>query len=56
MKAPYDFLIVGSGLYGAVFAREMTNIGRKFLVIDKRAYVGVPLPKHRTVQVTKILI
>ncbi|MFB3387047.1 UDP-galactopyranose mutase [Flavobacterium sp. LAR06] len=36
----YDFLIVGSGLYGAVFAREMTNAGKKCLVIDKRAHTG----------------
>lgn len=36
----YDFLIVGSGLYGAVFAREMTDIGKKCLVIDKRSHVG----------------
>lgn len=36
----YDFLIVGSGLYGAVFAREMTNSGKKCLVIDKRNHTG----------------
>ncbi|OOV17348.1 UDP-galactopyranose mutase [Flavobacterium sp. LM4] len=36
----YDFLIVGSGLYGAVFAREMTNLGKKCLVIDKRLHAG----------------
>lgn len=36
----YDFLIVGSGLYGAVFAREMTAIGKKCLVIDKRNHTG----------------
>ncbi|WP_026712567.1 UDP-galactopyranose mutase [Flavobacterium daejeonense] len=36
----YDFLIVGSGLYGAVFAREMTNVGKKCLVIDKRNHTG----------------
>ena len=36
----YDFLIVGSGLYGAVFAREMTHIGKKCLVIDKRSHTG----------------
>ena len=32
----YDYLIVGSGLYGAIFARE----GKKVLVIDKRPKVG----------------
>lgn len=36
----YDFLIVGSGLFGAVLAREMTNLGKKCLVIDKRLHVG----------------
>lgn len=40
MTTPYDFLIVGAGLYGAVFAREMTNIGKKCLVIDKRPHTG----------------
>lgn len=36
----YDYLIVGSGLFGAVFAREMTNKGYSCLVIDKRNHVG----------------
>ena len=36
----YNYLIVGSGLYGAVFAHEMTKIGRKCLVIDKRPHIG----------------
>ena len=36
----YDFLIVGSGLYGSIFAREATNKGYKCLVIDKRDNVG----------------
>ncbi len=36
----YNYLIVGSGLYGAVFAHEMTKIGRKCLVIDKRTHIG----------------
>lgn len=36
----YDFLIVGSGLFGSVFAREMTNIGKRCLVIDKRSHIG----------------
>lgn len=38
--AQYDYLIVGSGLYGAVFAREMTDAGKKCLVIDKRNHSG----------------
>jgi UDP-galactopyranose mutase len=36
----YDYLIVGSGLYGSIFAREATNKGCKVLVIDKRNNVG----------------
>ena len=36
----YDYLIVGSGLYGSIFAREMANKGYKVLVLDKRNNVG----------------
>ena len=36
----YNYLIVGSGLYGSIFAREATNKGYKCLVIDKRDNVG----------------
>jgi len=36
----YDFLIVGSGLFGSVFARQMTDKGKKCLVIDKRSHIG----------------
>lgn len=36
----YDYLIVGSGLYGAVFAREATDAGKRVLVIDKRPNIG----------------
>ncbi len=36
----YDYLIVGAGLYGAVFAREMTDAGKKVLVIDKRPHIA----------------
>lgn len=36
----YDYLIVGSGLFGAVFAREMNKTGKKCLVIDKRDHSG----------------
>ena len=36
----YDYLIVGAGLYGAVFAREAADAGKKVLVIDKRPDVG----------------
>ena len=36
----YDFLVVGAGLFGAVFACEMTKKGKKCLVIDKRKHLG----------------
>ena len=36
----YDYLIVGSGLYGSIFAREATNRGYKVLVIEKRDHIG----------------
>lgn len=38
--AEYDFLIVGAGLYGCVFAHELKKLGKKCLVIDKRAHLG----------------
>jgi UDP-galactopyranose mutase len=36
----YDYLIVGSGLFGAVFAHQATSRGKKCLVIDKRSHCG----------------
>ena len=36
----YDYLIVGSGLFGSVFAYEMTKKGKKCLVIEKREHIG----------------
>lgn len=36
----YDYLIVGAGLFGAVFAREATDAGKKCLVIDKRNHIA----------------
>lgn len=36
----YDYLIVGAGLFGAVFAHEMTKRGKKCLVIDKRDHIA----------------
>lgn len=40
MKKTYDFLIVGAGLFGAVFAREATDAGHRCLVVDKRPHTG----------------
>ena len=36
----YDYLIVGAGLYGSVFARQAADAGKKLLVIDKRNHIG----------------
>ena len=36
----YDVLIVGSGLYGAVFARECLDKGLKVLILEKRPHLG----------------
>lgn len=36
----YDYLIVGSGLYGAVFAQEAKKKGKTCLVIEKRSHIG----------------
>ena len=36
----YDYLVVGSGLFGAIFANEANKKGKKCLVIDKRPNVG----------------
>ncbi len=41
MKNPkYDYLVVGAGFSGTVFAREMTNRGKRVLVIDKQSHVA----------------
>lgn len=36
----YDYLIVGAGLFGSIFAYEAGRAGRRCLVIDKRSHVG----------------
>ena len=36
----YDYLIVGAGLFGAVFVREAVKAGKKVLVIDKRPNIA----------------
>ena len=36
----YDYLVVGSGLYGAIFAHEAKKVGRSVLVIDKRSNIA----------------
>ena len=36
----YDYLIIGSGLFGSIFAYEANKRGKKCLVIDKRNHIG----------------
>ncbi|MBQ4037591.1 MAG: UDP-galactopyranose mutase [Clostridia bacterium] len=36
----YDYLVVGAGLYGAVFAQRAKEIGKRVLVIDKRDHIA----------------
>ena len=36
----YDYLIVGTGLFGSIFAYEANKKGKKCLVIDKRSHVA----------------
>src|SRR5574344_857319 len=40
MNKPYDYLIVGAGLFGSVFAHEARKAGKRCLVIDKRNHTG----------------
>ncbi len=39
-KKIYDYLIVGAGLYGSVFANQATQNGKSCLVIDRRSHLG----------------
>ena len=36
----YDYLIVGAGLYGSVFAQQAKQAGKKVLVVDKRSHIA----------------
>ena len=36
----YDYLVVGSGLFGATFAYKATELGKNCLVIEKRSHLG----------------
>ena len=40
MIMKYDFLLVGSGLFGAVVANELKKRGKKIAVIEKRNHIG----------------
>ena len=40
MNRKYDYLVVGAGLFGAVFAHEAAALGKRVLVIDKRQNIA----------------
>ena len=40
MSSLYDFLIVGSGLFGSVFAHQANAAGKKCLILEKRSHLG----------------
>ena len=46
MEKQYDYLIVGAGLYGAVFAHEAKKAGKTCLVIDKRDHIAGNIYTH----------
>lgn len=39
-RPDFDYLVVGAGLYGSVFAHEMRKRGKSVLVVDRRSHVG----------------
>ncbi len=47
----YDYLIVGAGLFGAVFAREAAQKGKKCLVLDRRSHIGGNIYTERTEEI-----
>ncbi len=40
MMKQYDYLIVGAGLFGAVFAHQMTTLGKRCCVVDRRPHIA----------------
>ena len=47
IKMHYDYLVVGAGLYGAVFAHEAKKKGKTCLVIEKRLQNSIIILIHR---------
>ena len=43
----YDYLIVGAGPYGSVFAYEAAKRGKKSLIIERRAHIGGNMYTHK---------
>jgi UDP-galactopyranose mutase len=39
-RSKYDYLVVGAGFFGAVFARAMAEKGKKVLIVEKSRYIG----------------
>ncbi|GHU37235.1 UDP-galactopyranose mutase [Bacilli bacterium] len=46
-KKNYDYLIVGAGPYGSVFAYEAAKRGKKSLIIERRAHIGGNMYTHK---------
>ena len=44
----YDYLVVGAGLFGAVFAQQASAQGKKVLVIDKRDHIAGNIHTEKT--------
>ena len=42
----YDYLIVGSGLYGSTFARLAKDAGKSVIVVEKRNHIGGNVYNH----------
>ena len=53
--AKYDYLVVGAGLYGAVFAHEARKAGKSVLVIDRRPEHWGQAPGRKNKQILKCL-
>ena len=52
----YDYLIVGAGLFGSVFAYEASKKGKKCLVIDKRNHIGGNIYCEKIIYLLKIKV
>lgn len=48
LMAKYDYLVVGSGLFGATFAREAADAGKKVLVVEKRSHIAGNIYTEKT--------
>jgi len=43
----YDYLIVGAGSYGSIFAHELAEKGKRSLIIEKRPHIGGNMHTHK---------